>query len=271
MSVLTPQRDTDDSSRASGRDYWNEQGRRFPRSFFGAPTTRFYLHEEQRLFRTYFGDLRGKRLLKLDLWNEAQNTEILFWAASQGAECFGSDIAETTVEKAKARSRERGQPIRIAVADALMLPYADASFDCLYTMGTLEHLPDPDRAFAELRRVLKPGGVAIVGVPNRHDPFMFCATSKLLQACNAYPYGYEHWYTNGELQRRLEAEGLEFIARDAILFLPWPIRFLDMFLWLHARPACALTWLLLQPFRALARFPRLTRRLGYLTACVVQK
>ena len=93
---------------ASGRCYWNQQGRRFARSFFGAPTTRLYLEEEQRLLRRHFGDLWGKKLLKLDLWNEAQNTEILFWAAREGAACYGIDVAETTARKVHIRSRVLG-------------------------------------------------------------------------------------------------------------------------------------------------------------------
>jgi SAM-dependent methyltransferase len=256
---------------ASGRVYWNEQGQRFARSFFGAPTTTFYLEEEQRLLERHLSSLDGKKLLKLDLWNEAQNTEILFWAARQGAICYSLDIAETTATKARLRSRELNLPIRIVVADALTLPFPSESFDCLYTMGTLEHLPRPEAAFAELARVLKPNGVAIVGVPNRRDPFLFSVTSRLLQAFDRYPYGYECWYTNGELRLQLEAQGLRVVQRDAILFLPWALRFLDVYLWLRSPWACRLTGLLLKPFRALSRLRWLVRRFGYLTVCVVRK
>ena len=87
----------------TGRRFWNEQGQRYSRSFFGAPTTRLYREEEQALLRRHLGSLHGVHLLKLDLWNEAQNTEILLWAAREGATCYGVDIAETTVRKARAR------------------------------------------------------------------------------------------------------------------------------------------------------------------------
>jgi len=42
--------------------------------------------------------------------------------------------------------------------DALDLPYADATFDCVIASEILEHVPEDDRAMAELVRVLKPGG-----------------------------------------------------------------------------------------------------------------
>jgi SAM-dependent methyltransferase len=45
------------------------------------------------------------------------------------------------------------------------LPYADASFDLVAHSDTLEHIPDPDRALAECRRVLKPNGVLAYTIP----------------------------------------------------------------------------------------------------------
>lgn len=44
------------------------------------------------------------------------------------------------------------------VADALYLPYEDASFDAVFGFGVLHHIPDWQGALAEVSRVLKPGG-----------------------------------------------------------------------------------------------------------------
>lgn len=45
------------------------------------------------------------------------------------------------------------------------LPFADSSFDTVLATDVLEHMPYPDALFAELRRVLRPGGALILGVP----------------------------------------------------------------------------------------------------------
>ncbi len=44
-------------------------------------------------------------------------------------------------------------------ASATSLPFEDNRFDAAWSIWTLEHVPDPEKAFAELRRVIKPGGV----------------------------------------------------------------------------------------------------------------
>jgi SAM-dependent methyltransferase len=49
--------------------------------------------------------------------------------------------------------------------DALDLPYADGTFDCVIASEILEHVPEDDRAIAELVRVLKPGGSLAITVP----------------------------------------------------------------------------------------------------------
>lgn len=254
-----------------GPEFWNHLGLIYPRSFFGSPTTRLYLENEQRLMARHFGDLRGRTLLKLDLWNEAQNTEILFWAKQQGAACFGIDIAHTTAAKARSRSRALQIPIEIAIADAARIPFLDDSFDFVYTMGTIEHLVSPPAALAEIARVLKPGGVAIIGVPSTEDPFLFAKVSLLMQKLGVYPYGLERWYSIETLCQQAEESGLKVVGRDGILFLPWMLRFLDLYLWLHCRWACALTSLLTRPFRRLMRRPGLAEKYGYLTVAVAGK
>ncbi len=258
-------------NRPVGRVYWNEQGKRFPRSFFGATSTKFYLEEEQRLCNMGFEGLQSKKLLKLDVWSEAQNTEVLFWAAQQGAQCYAVDIAESTAFKARDRSRALNVPIRIAVADILDLPFPDETFDCLYAMGTIEHTPHQDRVLSEIARVLAKGGTAIIGVPNKMDPFLFYIGSNAMQMLRLYPYGYERWYTNGQLSSRLQSHGLRVIHRDGILFLPWFLRFLDLYFWLNLPWLSRLTGVLVEPFRKLSRSFRFFRKFGYLTICIVQK
>lgn len=69
-------------------------------------------------------------------------------------------------------------------------------------MGTIEHFDETERAVGEIARVLRPGGIAIVGVPNRHDPFLRPLLVTVLQAAGLYAYGYEKSYSRRALRPR---------------------------------------------------------------------
>ncbi len=53
----------------------------------------------------------------------------------------------------------------------LDIPFPDASFDLVQSTQVLEHIEDHERAAAELIRVLKPGGHALISVPHPPEPF----------------------------------------------------------------------------------------------------
>ncbi|MGB3831934.1 MAG: class I SAM-dependent methyltransferase [Mesorhizobium sp.] len=53
------------------------------------------------------------------------------------------------------------------VADGQSIPYPDAVFDIVFSDNVLEHLAEPVKVFAEVRRVLKPGGRFLFKTPNK--------------------------------------------------------------------------------------------------------
>jgi SAM-dependent methyltransferase len=73
-------------------------------------------------------------------------------------ETVGVDVDATALE---------GQDRRTVVADMRALPFEDGSFGSVISVQSLEHVPDPERAVAEVARVLEPGGVAVFVTPNR--------------------------------------------------------------------------------------------------------
>ena len=67
----------------------------------------------------------------------------------------------------QARERHPGLAVTHAAAGA-PLPYPDGAFDSASLLDVLEHCPDEDALLAQVRRVLRPGGVLVVTVPARH-------------------------------------------------------------------------------------------------------
>jgi phosphoethanolamine N-methyltransferase len=77
------------------------------------------------------------------------------------AHATGFDIEEPVIEAARRRTDKRDLAGRASFVqgDPGPLPFADASFDAVFSKDALLHVPDKDALFADIFRVLKPGGV----------------------------------------------------------------------------------------------------------------
>ncbi|MGZ5334952.1 MAG: bifunctional demethylmenaquinone methyltransferase/2-methoxy-6-polyprenyl-1,4-benzoquinol methylase UbiE [Solirubrobacterales bacterium] len=74
----------------------------------------------------------------------------------------GSDFSEPMLELARQKSGREGLPVELGWADALELPYGDASFDAVTVGFGARNLADLDRGLAEMARVLRPGGRLVI-------------------------------------------------------------------------------------------------------------
>jgi SAM-dependent methyltransferase len=82
-------------------------------------------------------------------------------------EVIGIDREPSQVEAARLWADERGvRNVRFETANIFALPYPEASFDAVFSYTVLEHVKDPLWAMREMRRVLKPGGVAGICDPD---------------------------------------------------------------------------------------------------------
>ena len=76
---------------------------------------------------------------------------------------IGCDFAERMLDAARAKAARRGVAgVRFEWADALELPYGDASFDAATVGFGARNLADLDRGLSELRRVVRPGGRLVI-------------------------------------------------------------------------------------------------------------
>ncbi|BBZ04541.1 methyltransferase [Mycolicibacterium chitae] len=121
-----------------------------------------------------------------------------------------TDMAEVaTMFEAMAEAGEVPPSARAeaVVGNALELPYADGTFDCVIASEILEHVPEDDAAIAELVRVLKKGGKLAVTVP-RWLPERICWA--LSDEYHANEGGHIRIYKADELRDKIAARGLKF-------------------------------------------------------------
>ena len=109
--------------------------------------------------RFSFGRLEtGERVLDL---GSGAGTDSLVAALMVGpaGSVTGIDMTPEMLAKARAAADEAGlRNVTFVEGDAESLPFADASFDVVLSNGVIDLIPDKDAVFAELYRVLVPGG-----------------------------------------------------------------------------------------------------------------
>lgn len=100
-----------------------------------------------------FDQWNGREVLEIGLGLGADHERF----AKAGARMTGVDLTPRAVEMTGRRLSLSGLPSRLQVADAECLPFADSSFDLVYSWGVIHHSPDTQAAAQEILRVLRPG------------------------------------------------------------------------------------------------------------------
>jgi len=107
-----------------------------------------------------FASARGRRVLEIGV---GAGSDYVNWLRA-GATATGVDLTAAAMQLTRERCTLEGFAPSLSRTDCEALPFADASFDVAYSYGVIHHSPDTVKAVAEIRRVLKPGGVAKVMV-----------------------------------------------------------------------------------------------------------
>ncbi|MBD1805208.1 methyltransferase domain-containing protein [Microcoleus sp. FACHB-SPT15] len=88
----------------------------------------------------------------------------LYLAQKFNARATGITLSPVQASRATERAEEAGlaAAVQFQVADALDMPFADETFDFVWSMESGEHMPDKEKFLAECYRVLKPGGTFLM-------------------------------------------------------------------------------------------------------------
>jgi SAM-dependent methyltransferase len=125
----------------------------------------------------------------------------------------GVDLAADAIARAQAEN----PGVDYRAYDGDRLPHDDASFDVVFAMGVVHHVPPAERATmtAELARVTAPAGLVVVFEHNPWNPLTRLAVSRCAFDDDAV------LLSRGELRSLLARAGLEPVEARYIIFFPW--------------------------------------------------
>lgn len=186
--------------------------------FAGAVPRLYETHLVPLIFAPYAADLARRlaarqpgRVLEVAAGTGVV-TRALAGVLDAGTAIVATDLNQAMLDQAIALGTPR--PVEWRQADALALPFADASFDALVCQFGAMFFPDKARAYAEFRRVLAPGGVLLFNVWDRieDNEFSDVVTTALAalfpddppRFLARTPHGY---HARATIERDLEAGG----------------------------------------------------------------
>ena len=145
-------------------------------------------------------------------------------------ELLGLDTSTRMLRQALRYSAKFHFQANLVLADAVSLPFPDNTFDRAISVATYHHIEgikERERAFRELRRVLKPGGEAFITVWNHWQP-RFWLKSKEQQVPwrlkGKTVYRYYHLFSYGELKRLLARADFRIIALSPEKSYHFPVK-----------------------------------------------
>lgn len=149
-------------------------------------------------------DLKGKRVLEIGAGTGRDS----FPLARVGADVTQLDYSEESLKILRRLAEEQGYKTTIIGGDAFAMPFADESFDIVFHQGLLEHFrsAQAEKLLRENIRVLKPGGLLLVDVPQRYH--IYTLVKHFLIAINKWFAGWERSFSVGELRKVMRQLGL---------------------------------------------------------------
>lgn len=143
-------------------EYYTDEAQASEAYFSEIETKRYRWHYH---LLDLFGSLQGShgRLLEIGSGIGVDSIQL----ARCGFDVTAVDLTSNAIRVARQFARQRGVAIDFRLGNAERLDFPDESFDAVYSFGVLHHTPDIERAVAEVRRVLRPGGTAYVMLYHR--------------------------------------------------------------------------------------------------------
>jgi SAM-dependent methyltransferase len=143
--------------------------------------------------------------------------------AEAGADVHGIDISLAAVEHCRTEAERRGLGIEFSQMNAHHTQFPDESFDIISGLGVLHHLELP-RAYAELVRLLKPGGRAVFREGLGGNPLInwYRRRTPQLRSADEQPLSMRDILLAREYFDRVDLRFHHFWTLTAVPFRSWP-------------------------------------------------
>jgi SAM-dependent methyltransferase len=171
---------------------------------------------------------RLERAVVLDLSGPLEGRDVLdvgcgdgayaLAAARAGARVTGLDRSAAVLDAARARAAGEGLAVDLQVGDASVLPFSAERFDVVLAVTVLCFVQEPPQVVAEMARVLRPGGVLVLGELGRWSAW--AGWRRLRALAGSRTWRAARFWSPGELRSLVRGAGLVPGASRGAAFYP---------------------------------------------------
>ena len=137
--------------------------------FREARKVRYHDYAPWLISTTGIDSIRGKRVLEIGVGLGSDH----YTLARGGNEMTALDLSREHLRLTSLHLELEGLKTEAVHGDMENMPFPDGTFDVVYSFGVLHHTDNMDRAVAEIHRVLKAGGIAILSVYHRESIYFW--------------------------------------------------------------------------------------------------
>ena len=194
------------------KNFWDRNAGRYDR----------FMRKDRAAYETMYGLIRpvvkGKTVLELATGTGLIAKNIVNAAAHIEA----SDTSAEMIREAKRRNHSA--KLYFSVQDMFCLPYADESFDVVIVSNALHIVPQPEKALAEIHRVLRDDGVLITPTFTHAENSFFGNSKAFFLKLAGFPL-YSRW-TSGEYLCFLQQNGWT-VRKSVVLKASFPLTYVE--------------------------------------------
>ncbi len=214
-----------ESLKQSVADYWNAQPcgtqfsdqSKYSKEYFDEVEAFKYSIEGHIFSFAQFTRFHGQKVLEVGV---GAGSDFVQWVRA-GAIATGIDLTQEGINHVQRRLDVYGlKAHELKVADCESLPFADNSFDLVYSSGVIHHTPDTPKAMREIIRVCKPGGRCKVMIYHRHSllSFFFWVRKALLKGrpWKSFAWCLYHFMESPGTKAYTKAEAAQMISDQPV-------------------------------------------------------
>lgn len=183
----------------STKQYWNV--------FWSKERKKKVIHKFQfQKMKKVLGNLKNKRVLEV---GAGSGVDSLYLTKKYKTHAFCLDFSEKALEKINSNFKKYNLKCKIIRANLRKIPYPDNYFDVVFSNGVLEHFRNPLKMILEQKRVLKKGGLLVIGVPYKYT--LYTLKKLILISLNKWYTGWETQFTKRELQNLIQTTNMKYV------------------------------------------------------------